>query len=127
MKNILATALILQASCASITASRTDRLKVSATPPGAIVTMDGDNRGAAPVTVDVPRGRQSTVEITAPGFRAATCDTSMSPGGGYIAADVVLCVLLFPVGCISFIDAGGAWNELRSPVCSVSLLSSDSH
>lgn len=118
----LAFILIVQAGCASITASATDRLRVVATPPGASVQVDGEMRGAAPMSVELSKHERSEVQVSAPGYHPASCNTRMSASGGYIAADVALCVFLFPIGCISFIDAGGAWNTLEQPHCHVNLL-----
>lgn len=122
MKTIFALGLMLaQLNCASITASSTERLRVNASVPDAVVSFNGENRGPAPVTLEVPKNRNSTVVVRAPGHRPMSCSTAMTPNGGYIAADIALCVLLFPIGCISFIDAGGAWNQLESSSCDVTL------
>lgn len=113
--------LLAQISCASLTASSTDSLRVNASAPGATVHVNGINRGLAPMVVDVPRKGGTFVEVSAPGYRSAACSTQMSASGGYIAADVALCLLLFPIGCLSFIDAGGAWNGLNTDQCDVVL------
>lgn len=107
--------------CAAITGSRTERLRVTASPPSAQVRLDDEVLGPAPQSVSVPKRGNASVEVTAPGYRTATCDTSMSASAGYIAADVALCVLLFPLGCLSFIDAAGYWNQLAHDHCSVKL------
>lgn len=123
MKNFaLMLPLLLHTACASITASSTQRLRVVATPPGASVQVDGESRGAAPMSVELSRHERSEVQVSAPGYRSASCNTYMSASGGYIAADIALCVLFFPIGCISFIDAGGAWNTLEQPHCHLNLM-----
>lgn len=114
-------ALLSSIGCANITAPSTDRMRVVASPRAAQVSLDGEVVGAAPTHVEVPRRGSSSVEVSAPGYATSSCSTRMSPSGGYIAADIALCVLLFPIGCISFIDANGAWNALASPVCNVKL------
>lgn len=120
--NAFLVALLSCIGCASITGSSTERLRVMASPPGATVQVDGESRGTAPVSVNISKYERSSVEVVAPGYQTGSCDTHMSPSGGYIAADVALCLFLFPIGCISFIDAGGAWNALEQPHCHVSLV-----
>lgn len=117
----LACLCLLQISCAALTGSATDALRVTASPRSAQVRIDDEMVGSAPTTVQVPKRRQSSVEVSAPGYQTAACSTRMSASGGYVAADIALCVLLFPIGCISFVDAAGAWNELESAHCHVTL------
>lgn len=107
--------------CASITASRTDMLSVNSNITGADVMVDGVRVAQAPAQIELDKKRPASVYVTAPGRTSHQCQTRMSAGGGYIVADVVLCILLFPLGCISFIDAGGAWNELEQPSCNAML------
>lgn len=111
----------LGSSCASLTAARADLLMVSSTPPGAEVRVDGAPLGLTPMAVAIDRLRPGTVEVVAGGHAPQRCSTRMSPGATYLAGDIVLCVLLFPVGCVSFIDAAGAWNVLDRPSCNAVL------
>lgn len=113
--------LVWCAGCASITAKPTDTLYVSSTPPGAQVLVGGTARGQAPMPVELDRKENEPVELALPGYQTRPCETRMSPGTNYVVADVVMCVLLFPFGCISFIDAGGAWNELQHHNCNLTL------
>lgn len=121
MTKLTVLVLLVQLSCASIVAPSYDTMHVAAAPSSAVVSLNGDVQGPAPMRVNVPRQGNNTVEVSAPGYGVARCNTEKTPSGGYIAADVVLCVLFFPLGCISFIDAGGAWNHLASPNCHVKL------
>jgi hypothetical protein len=121
MRTLSILALFAPVSCASIVAPATDQLRVYAAPKAAEVSLDGETLGSAPMTLDIPKHGRSSVEVSAPGYRRAICRTEMTANGGYVAADVALCVLFFPIGCISFIDAGGAWNELDRPTCNVTL------
>lgn len=113
--------MLAQMGCASLTASPTDRLRITASVPNAVVSVDGENRGPAPVAVELPKNRRSHVVVRAPGYRPMTCSTAMTPAAGYVAADIALCVLLFPIGCMAFIDAFGAWNVLASSSCEAEL------
>lgn len=122
MKRALSIALVTaQFSCASLTASSMDHLRVNASPEQATVRVNGVERGQAPMEVEVSKRGHTFVDVTAPGHHTSPCSTEMSANGGYIAADIALCLLLFPIGCISFIDADGAWNQLESPQCDVVL------
>jgi putative lipoic acid-binding regulatory protein len=128
-KHALALGVLLTnlSGCAAITASSTDDLRVISTPAAALVRVDGNIVGATPRTVEVTRKRPEAVEVMAPGFHTQQCQVRMSAGGGYIAADIILCVLLFPIGCISFIDAGGSWNTLDQTSCAVTLIPDLTH
>ena len=107
--------------CAAIVASRTDTLNVNSNPQGAEIRLNGTVTGRTPAAVQVTRMAPESVEVVAPGYDPQRCPVSMTAGGGYIAGDVLFCVLLFPIGCISWIDAAGYWNTLVSPNCSVTL------
>lgn len=114
-------AAALATGCASITASSSEALQVVSDPPGAYVRVNGQIVGQTPTAVEVPRRSEPAVEVFAGGRQSQFCPVGHVAGGGYIAADVVLCLIFFPVGCLSFIDADGAWNTLSAPYCSVSL------
>jgi len=108
--------------CASITASRSESFSVLSDPPGAQVRLNGSLVGTTPAVIDIPRQANSPqIEVSQDGYSTETCRLSHSAGGGYVAADVVMCVLLFPIGCVSFIDANGSWNQLVETQCRVSL------
>lgn len=107
--------------CATLTASKYATLQVASNPPGAEVRLYGSPAGRTPVALELDKSRIPSVEVAAQGYAPQTCRVRMSPAIGYVVADVILCVFLFPLGCISFIDAIGAWNELESPACTVDL------
>ena len=107
--------------CAAIVASKTDTLSVNSNPQGAEVRLNGNPAGKTPTSVQITRKAPETVEVVLPGHESQKCPVNMTPGGGYIAGDVLFCVLLFPIGCISWIDAAGDWNTLVSPNCLVTL------
>lgn len=107
--------------CATLTAPRTAVLSVNSNVVGADVVVDGARVGEAPAQIELDRKRPAALCVTAPGRVDHMCNTKMKRGGGYIAADIVMCLFLFPLGCISFIDAGGAWNQLENPSCNAVL------
>jgi len=106
--------------CATITASRTDPYMIYSTPPGATVSVNGVPVGTTPVTIMVDKVKQApAVSLAFPGYQPQSCWPRLSPAGGYIAADVILCIIFPIIGCVSFIDAVGNWNELEVNSCSV--------
>jgi PEGA domain len=107
--------------CATITAPRTERVAVHSYPEGAEVRVVGVPQGNTPTSVEVEKRFPPTIQVSMTGYQPEECRLRTSPGTFYVVADVALCLVLFPFGCISFIDASGAWNELVSTTCNVSL------
>lgn len=107
--------------CATITASRTEQLSINSYPEGAEVRVDGMPQGHTPTTIEVEKKRPPKIQVSMPGYRSEECRVRTGPATAYVAADAALCVLFFPLGCISFIDAGGAWNQFESTSCNVGL------
>ena len=121
MRWLNAAPLLLLASCATIIAPRHALLDVVSSPPGADVLVNGQRVGTTPTRIDYDSQRVPSLEVALQGYQTQTCRQRVSAGTGYVVADCLLCLFLFPFGCISFIDAGGAWNELDPPFCSVTL------
>ncbi|MGC4121832.1 MAG: hypothetical protein QM765_46090 [Myxococcales bacterium] len=118
-RSLAALACLPLTACATLTAPRTEYLQVQSEPPGASVRVNGIGGGCTPAAVQVDKHRPPIVQVSMAGQASAYCSTEMSAAPRYVVADVILCVLLFPIGCISFMDAGGAWDELNQPVCIV--------
>jgi hypothetical protein len=122
MRKLLAVASMVVSGCASITASRSEPFSVLSEPPGAEVRLNGSIVGTTPTQVDIPRQMNSPlIEVTRRGFSTEACHVTHSAGGGFVAADVAMCLFLFPIGCIALIDANGSWNSLDVDWCRVSL------
>ncbi|GMU59715.1 MAG: hypothetical protein AMXMBFR34_14780 [Myxococcaceae bacterium] len=107
--------------CATMVASRTSPYQIVSDIPGAEVRVNGMPVGRTPTVVEIDRKHPQRIEVSAPGRYAQTCWPRTSVGMGYVVADTALCLLLFPFGCIAYIDASGAWNDLDDNICSVSL------
>jgi hypothetical protein len=107
--------------CATIVASRTTPYQVVSAVPGAEVRINGMPVGRTPTTLEVDKKQPPRIEVAAPGHYPQTCWPKTTIGAGYIIADTAMCLLLFPFGCIAYIDATGAWNEVSDQVCSVNL------
>ncbi len=111
----------LLGACATLTAPKTDLLAVTSNPAGAEVRVNGQVVARTPAAVELERRRPSSVEVSLPGYYSQACPVRLQPSNSYVVPDVILCILLFPIGCIAFIDAEGAWNELDPRACYVSL------
>lgn len=115
--------VVFGVGCASIAASRTEPFSVISNPPGAEVRLNGNVVGTTPTLISVPRQMEApVVEVRKAGHSTESCRLNHAAGGGYVAADVIMCVFLFPIGCVSFIDANGSWNVLAEAECRVSLM-----
>jgi hypothetical protein len=111
--------------CATITASKTELVAINSHPDGAQVRVDGMPRGFTPMTVEVEKKRPPKIQLSMPGYQPGECRLRTYVGAGYAIADVAMCAVLFPLGCASFIDANGAWNELEATTCNVGLQPTD--
>jgi hypothetical protein len=113
--------VVATSGCATIIASRTDPYMIYSTPPGATVAVNGVPIGVTPVTVMVDKTKQAPpVTLSLPGYPPQSCWPRLSPATGYIVADTLLCLFVPPLlGCIAFVDAAGAWNELEVNNCNV--------
>lgn len=117
----VATVAMMSTGCASMFASRTSPYQVVSAVPGAEVRINGMPVGRTPTTIEVDRKHPPRIEVSAPGHYAQTCWPRTQVGALYAIADTALCLAFFPLGCIAFIDASGAWNEVTEDVCSVNL------
>ncbi len=111
----------LATGCATLTAPKAETMYVTSSPPGADIRINGAVVGRTPGSIGIDKQSPPRVEVGFPGQPGTSCPVLMSPGGGSVASDALLCLFLFPVGCISFIDAGGNWNVLQTPACSANL------
>ena len=107
--------------CATLMSSKTASYSIDSSPSGAEVRVGGQSMGRTPVTIQVDKSKPADVEVSIPGFGSQKCQPKTSIGAGYVAADLALCAFMFPIGCLSFIDAGGAWNGLDDTSCHVNL------
>jgi hypothetical protein len=111
----------LSSGCATIVAPRYERLSVTSNPPGATIVVNGHQAGITPKSVDIDKSKPPNVRVEAPGYQTKQCYAHMNVGIGYLVADIALCVFTFGIGCVSFIDAMGPWNELVEHNCDVTL------
>ncbi|MBX7098789.1 MAG: PEGA domain-containing protein [Myxococcaceae bacterium] len=122
MKRLLLLNVLVLSGCATLTAPKSLWLTVESEPAGAEIRVDGVPAGTTPATVELRKSRETPlVQLAMPGRAPATCPVRTSAGGGYVVADTLMCVFLFPFGCVALIDANGAWNELVHERCALVL------
>ncbi len=108
--------------CATLMSSKTAAYSIDSSPPGAEVRVAGQSVGRTPVTIQLDKSKPADVEVSIPGFGSQKCQPKTSIGVGYAIADLALCLVVLPgLGCVAFIDAMGAWNELENTSCRVNL------
>ena len=114
-------ALVLFASCATITRGTTDTLVVQSTPTGADVKLDNGMTGKTPTSFKLPRDKDVIVSITKDGYEPVEVRVSsqISGGGGAGMAGNIL----FGGIIGGAVDAGsGAMNDLVPNPISVTLV-----
>lgn len=118
---ILAVVAVSSSGCATMVASKTSPYNIVSAVPGAEVRINGMPVGRTPTTVDIDRKHPQRIEVSMPGYYPQTCWPHTSVGVVYALVDTAICLAAFPLGCISFIDASGAWNSVDDEVCNVNL------
>jgi hypothetical protein len=117
----IAALLACSTGCAMLFNQKTDFINVMSNPPGAQVSVDGAPVGMTPVKVEVELKKPpKNIDVAMQGFVTQACRVKTTVGIGYAAADAALCVFTL-VGCVAFIDAMGAWNQLENDTCTVNL------
>lgn len=107
--------------CATLMSSKTASYSIDSSPSGAEVRVAGQSVGRTPMTVQIDKSKLPDIEVGIPGFGSQKCRPTTSVGVGYVVADVALCLVFTGIGCVSIIDAFGAWDELDETSCRVTL------
>lgn len=86
---VLALTSLSLSSCCAIVNGRTQDVQFNASPAGAKLMIDGQDRGTVPQTVSLKRSEKHTIRIEAPGYAPyeATLDGSMS---GWVFGNIAL-------------------------------------
>lgn len=102
--------------CATVLAKKVTPVMMTSTPAGAEVWIDGARAGTTPVTVELSNNSEHIVVFTIDGRDEVTCRINRKVGVGWVVLDILM--FAWPV----VIDAiTGAWNQLDSKVCDVTL------
>lgn len=80
LMGVLALTSLSLSSCCAVVNGRTQDVQFNASPAGAKLMIDGQDRGTVPQTVSLKRNEKHTVRIEAPGYAPyeATLDSSKS-------------------------------------------------
>ncbi len=98
----LCTALV---ACATITRSRTERVRIESIPVGAKVFVNGAFRGETPVDVSLSRGRIHSLKLTADGHEDTVIETDYEISSIHVVGDIVFGIVWVAVDAIT-----GAWH-----------------
>lgn len=89
-------------------------VRVVSEPPGASVSVDGNRRGTAPVTLDLAPGEPATIRLELPGHEPLARTVTPAPGtertltGELVPIDARLVVYSDPPGAELFVDGRAA-------------------
>jgi hypothetical protein len=105
----LVVVLVGSAGCASIFSSGPDPVSFGSDPEGAEVLVNGERRGATPVTLQLHPDKQYIVTLRRQGYEDATFSLSTHVQGGWVVLDILAGIIGVAV------DAGtGEWKAFDS-------------
>lgn len=74
--------------CATIMNGINQEIGVSSTPPGAIITVDGENKGSAPSIIKMSRRNSHTITMELPGYRPYSATVTSNGVSGWIWGNI---------------------------------------
>lgn len=80
--------LILQTGCATIINTPEKRISLSSDPSGATIYVDGNHRGATPMSLDMKRKKSHEVRFRLDGYNERV-DTISRSGDGWVLGNIV--------------------------------------
>jgi hypothetical protein len=89
----LVVVLVGSAGCASIFSSGPDPVSFGSDPEGAEVLVNGERRGATPVTLQLHPDKQYIVTLRRQGYEDATFSLSTHVQGGWVVLDILAGIL----------------------------------
>jgi len=103
---------LLQPGCASLLKGTSEQIMVSSEPPGANVSVNGQQEGTTPYVANVPSSRDLQIELSKPGYEPLTVADNTSFRWGYEIWSFVDFVI--PMG-VDMAD-GAAWGHDQTMV-----------
>ncbi len=85
---IIATVLMLT-SCATVFSGNTDKVRISSSPSGADVYIDGLPVGKTPVAVNLDKGDSYHVAVQMDGYETAYATIASKVGAGWVILDIL--------------------------------------
>ena len=96
-------------SCATVFKGSTDTVTINSRPPGAVVKINGSQRGTTPLTLELESNRPHNVLLTKDGFEEENASITHSVAAGYVILDIIFILGFVPL----IVDAAtGNWNTL---------------
>jgi hypothetical protein len=84
---IFAMALALS-GCATILKGTTDHITVVTDPPGARVSVNGEDKGVSPVTFPIASDQTASIQVTKDGYQTEEVENEPTERSGYALWDV---------------------------------------
>jgi hypothetical protein len=83
--------LLLAPNCATLTRSRTQRIPVTSSPPGATVIVNGQHQGVTPLSLRLVRkGKNQVIRIECPGYDPVEIRLIRKPSGAPFFGNLLL-------------------------------------
>lgn len=102
--------------CCSIMNSTTQKIAVSSNPPGALVTLNGQQKGSTPITLELKRKVNHKITIQTDGYQPYEIITTRSPSF-WVLGD-----LLFTLPLVAIDAIDGAVYTIEPTIIQVQLL-----
>jgi len=106
---LLLAPLLISIGCATLTRSRTQRIPVTASPPGATVIVNGQRQGVTPLSLKLVRGEKNQViRIECPGYNPNEIRPIRKPTGAPFFGNLLLGLIpaIAPAGLYSLANEG---------------------
>jgi hypothetical protein len=102
---ILGMSFFILSSCCSLVNTTRQTITIASNPPGALVKINGRDRGRTPLSFELERKDNHEVEILLDGYQPHRIVTSRSPSM-WVLGDLVCTLLLVPIDALD----GAAFN-----------------
>lgn len=100
---------LILTSCATVFKGSTDTVIINSRPPGAVVKINGTQRGTTPLTLELESNRPHNILLTKSGFEDENATITHSVAAGYVILDIIFILGFVPL----IVDAAtGNWNTL---------------
>jgi hypothetical protein len=105
----IAVCSLILTSCATVFKGSTDTVVLNSRPPGAIVKINGTQRGTTPLTLELESNKPHNVLFIKDGFEEEYASITHSVAAGYVILDIIFILGFVPL----IVDAAtGNWNTL---------------
>jgi PEGA domain len=109
---LLALIMAVQSGCATLLKGSNEQVMITSYPAGAKVSLNGQNQGTTPYVANVPSSQDLDIQLSKPGYQAASIKDDTSLRWGYEIWSFVAFVI--PLG-VDMAD-GAAWGHDQTMV-----------